>query len=288
MPLLYELHDMARERGIDGYRRMSKSELAGVLGVESDVADAPRPAEPPAARRGEPAGPTEVDVARRAGLGTLTLRGAENALSLDALERLADAAEELAADSEVRLVAITGSGTRIFSAGADLTAINGLRGGEITARGTDACRRIAELQVPTIALINGHVVGGGIDLALACDWRVAVQGARLRFIHNELGYSPPWGGAARLAGLVGRSAALRLFATCEVLAVEEARDLGLVDEVVAPQKLVSRAESLATRISRSDREALAVTKSLLADELDLARHERAFSQLWDAKATLRS
>jgi enoyl-CoA hydratase/carnithine racemase len=86
--------------------------------------------------------------------------------------------------------------------------------------------------------------------------------------------------------VVGRSAALRLFATCEVLAAEEARGLGIVDEVVAPNRLAGKAESLAARIARSDREALAATKRLLTPELDLAAHERTFASLWDARATL--
>jgi enoyl-CoA hydratase len=277
MPLLYELHDLARERGIERYRLMSKAELAAALGVEAN-GDALERAPAPAS------GPTEVDVARRNGYALLTLRGADNALSLEVLGRLADAAEELAADPAVRLIAITGSGSRIFSAGADLPSMEGLSGAQVTGRGTDACSRIAALPVPTVALINGHAVGGGIDLALACDWRIAVQGAKLRFIHNELGYSPPWGGAARLAVLVGRPIALRLFATCEVLAAEEARTLGVVDEVVAPGRQISKLESLAARVARSDREALSVTKRLMAAEPDLAAHEMAFAALWDARA----
>ena len=278
MALLYELHDLARERGIERYRLMSKAELAAALGVEANGEPSGEGTQAPAS------GPTEVDVSRRNGYAMLTLRGADNALSLDVLGRLADAAEELAADPAVRLIAITGSGSRIFSAGADLSSMEGLSGAQVTARGTDACSRIAALSVPTVALLNGHAVGGAIDLALACDWRIAVQGAKLRFIHNELGYSPPWGGAARLAALVGRPIALRLFATCEVLAGEEARTLGVVDEVVAPGRQISKLESLAARVARSDREALAVTKRLIAAEPDLAAHEMAFAALWDARS----
>jgi enoyl-CoA hydratase len=277
MPLLYELHDLARERGVERYRLMTKAELAAALGVEADGEPA---AAPPA-----PAN-TVVEAVRRQAYGLLTLHGTDNALSLDALEQLAERAEELADDPAVRLVVITGAGSRIFSAGADLAAIAGRPGGEVTARGTDACRRIAALSVPTLALVNGHAVGGAIDLLLACDWRIAAQGAKLRFIHNELGYSPPWGGAARLAALVGGPVALRLFATCEVLAAEEARGLGIVDEVVAPNRLAGKAESLAARVARSDRAALAATKRLLTSDLDLAAHERTFAGLWDARATL--
>jgi enoyl-CoA hydratase len=268
-PLLYELHDRARAAGMEGYRRMTKAALVEALD-------------------GVAPGPTTVESSVRAGLGLITFRGGrENALSLETLEQLAGAAEELAADESVRLVALRGGGNRIFSSGADLHALEGLDGTTVAGRGAAALERIAALGTPTVALLNGHVVGGGIDLALACDWRVAVEGAKLRFIHNELGYSPPWGAAARLRGLVPAGVALRLFATCELLSSHEARALGIVDEVVVPHKLLSRAESLAVRIGRSDRAALAETKRLLAPSTDPAEHSRAFAALWDARtATL--
>jgi enoyl-CoA hydratase len=268
-PLLHELHDRARERGIGGYRRMSKTELLRVLGAVE-------------------AGPTIVESAVRAGLGVLTLRGGgENALSLETLEQLADAAEALAAEPAVRLVAVTGSGTRIFSSGADLKVIRDLSGDEVAGRGGAALARLAALEVPTVALLNGHVVGGGIDLALACDWRIAVEGAKLRFIHNELGLTPPWGAIARLVALVRPQIVLRLFATCELVSAQEARVMGVVDDVVAPHKLMSRAESLAVRIGRADRHALSETKRLLRPGVAYEEHARAFAALWDARpATL--
>jgi enoyl-CoA hydratase len=228
-PLLHELHDRARERGIGGYRRMSKTELLRVLG----------------------------------------------------------AAEALAAEPAVRLVAVTGSGTRIFSSGADLKVIRDLSGDEVAGRGGAALARLAALEVPTVALLNGHVVGGGIDLALACDWRIAVEGAKLRFIHNELGLTPPWGAIARLVALVRPQIVLRLFATCELVSAQEARVMGVVDDVVAPHKLMSRAESLAVRIGRADRHALSETKRLLRPGVAYEEHARAFAALWDARpATL--
>jgi enoyl-CoA hydratase/carnithine racemase len=265
-PLLYELHDRARDAGVDGYRLMTKAALIEALD-------------------GVPAGPTMVESSLRAGLGLITFRGGrENALSLETLEQLAAAAEALAGDESVRLIALRGGGTRIFSSGADLPALQDLDGTTVASRGAAALERIATLGVPTVALLNGHAVGGGIDLALACDWRVAVEGAKLRFIHNELGYSPPWGAAARLRRLVPAGVALRLFGTCELLSAHEARTLGVVDEVVVSHKLLSRAESLAVRIGRSDRAALAETKRLLGPGPDLDEHSRTFAALWDAKA----
>jgi enoyl-CoA hydratase/carnithine racemase len=267
-PLLYELHDMARERGIDGYRRMSKTELLEVVGGV------------------QPGGPTTVERSVRSGLGLVTLRGGtpENTLSLETLEELAAAVEELAADGSVRLVAITGAGGRIFSAGADLSAVTGLPGAEVTERGSAALERIAAADVPTVAVLNGHAVGGGIDLALACDWRIGAEGARLRFIHNELGYSPPWGAAERLGRLVPAPVALRLFATCALVSMQEARAMGLVDDLAAPHRLLGRVEALLTRIERADRTAVMATKRLLRPDTPREAHSAAFAALWDARA----
>lgn len=272
-PLLYELHDLARARGVDGYRRMSKTELLHVVG---DVAAG---------------GPTTVERSVRRGLGLLTLRGGtpENTLALETLESLADAVEELAANEDVRLVAITGAGTRIFSAGADLTAVAGLPGEEVSGRGSAALDRIEAADVPTVAVLNGHAVGGGIDLALACDWRMGAEGARLRFIHNELGYSPPWGAAHRLVRLIPAPVALRLFATCALVSMQEARGMGLVDDLAAPPRLLGRVEALLTRIERSDRVAVMATKRLLRPDTPREAHTAAFAALWDARtATLPS
>ena len=268
-PLLYELHDMARERGIEGYRRMSKTELLEVVGDGQHVG-----------------GPTTVERSVRRGLGLLTLRGGtpENTLALETLEDLAAAVEELAADESVRLVAITGAGGRIFSAGADLAAVAGLPGTEVTGRGSAALDRIAGVDVPTVAILNGHAVGGGIDLALACDWRIGAEGARLRFIHNELGYSPPWGAAERLGRLVPAPVALRLFATCALVSMQEARDLGLVDDLAAPHRVLGRVDALLTRIERADRVAVMATKRLLRPDTPREAHSAAFAALWDARA----
>jgi methylglutaconyl-CoA hydratase len=268
-PLLYELHDMARERGIEGYRRMSKTELLEVVGDGQHVG-----------------GPTTVERSVRRGLGLLTLRGGtpENTLALETLEDLAAAVEELAADESVRLVAITGAGGRIFSAGADLAAVAGLPGAEVTGRGSAALDRIAGVDVPTVAILNGHAVGGGIDLALACDWRIGAEGARLRFIHNELGYSPPWGAAERLGRLVPAPVALRLFATCALVSMQEARDLGLVDDLAAPHRVLGRVDALLTRIERADRVAVMATKRLLRPDTPREAHSAAFAALWDARA----
>ena len=184
----------------------------------------------------------------------------------------------------MRLIAITGAGSRIFSAGADLAAVAGLPGKEVSGRGSEALDRIAAVDVPTVAVMNGHAVGGGIDLALACDWRIGAEGARLRFIHNELGYSPPWGAAERLAHLIPAPVALRLFATCALVSMQEARAMGLVDDLAAPHRLLGRVEALLTRIERSDRVAVMATKRLLRPDTPREAHTAAFAALWDARA----
>ena len=121
-------------------------------------------------------------------------------------------------------------------------------------------------------MLNGHAVGGGIDLALACDWRIGAEGARLRFIHNELGYSPPWGAAERLGRLIPAPVALRLFATCALVSMQEARAMGLVDDLGAPHRLLGRVEALLTRIERADRVAVMATKRLLRPDTPREAH----------------
>jgi enoyl-CoA hydratase/carnithine racemase len=265
---LYALHDAARERGIPRYRLMSRDELAAALA---------EPARPPRPR-------TEVDVDVSGPLAVLTLRGQtrENTLALETLEELAERVEDAAGQADVRLVAITGTGGRIFSAGADLESLEGLRGVDIARRGGLACERIARAGVATVAVLNGHCVGGALDLALACDWRVAAPAARLRFIHNELGYSPPWGGARRLAMLMPAGAALRMFALCQTLTAREARTAGIVDDVVESKELHEHVRGLAARASHAGREAVAVTKRLLRERPAPRVHEAAFARLWDA------
>ena len=118
--------------------------------------------------------------------------------------------------------------------------------------------------MPTVALVNGHAVGGGAEVALACDWRIVAPDAELRFVHASIGLMPGFGGLGRLARIVGDSTALRLFATCESVGGRRAVELGLAAEVVPADAQRSRAWSSRSRVAESDRRAVAAIKSALA------------------------
>ena len=135
-----------------------------------------------------------------------------------------------------------------------------------------------------MALLNGHAVGGGIDLALACDWRIGAEGASCGSSTTSSATRRPGGRPQRLGRLIPAPVALRLFATCALVSMQEARAMGLVDDLGAPHRLLGRVEALLTRIERADRVAVMATKRLLRPDTPREAHTAAFAALWDARA----
>jgi len=123
--------------------------------------------------------------------------------------------------------------------------------------------RLARLPMPTVAAIPGVAFGGGLELALACDLRVASSEARFALPETRIGIVPGWGGPARLATLVGAGRAKRMALTGEPIAATEAQAWGLVDEIAAPADLEARARALAATIAGGPRIAVQVTKQLI-------------------------
>jgi enoyl-CoA hydratase/carnithine racemase len=249
VPTLAELHADARERGIPRYRTLSRSELEAALGEPVETSGGPV--------RLERAGPLAAIV--------LDDPPTRHAIGSAALEGLEQAVAELEADESVRLVAITGAG-RVFSAGAAIREYDALPDGGalLTERGCAVLDRLAALPCPVLALVNGHAVGGGAEVALAADWRWIDPAAELRFVHASIGLVPGFGGLGRLAALAGRARALRLVATCAVVGGREAVNLGLADEVVLARDQRARARELADRIATADRNAVMQAKRALA------------------------
>jgi len=130
-----------------------------------------------------------------------------------------------------------------------------------------------------VALVNGHAVGGGAEVALACDWRILAPDAELRFVHASIGLVPGLGGLQRLRRLVGESTALRLLATCESVKGGRAVELGLAAEVVPADAQRSRAWKLAQRVADADRGAIAAAKAALAAGTRAAERD-AFLACW--------
>ena len=232
-----------------------------------------------------------VVVERDAGVATVTIDrpDALNALDPPTLGDLRARLRELADDAAVRVVVLTGAGDRAFAAGADIKHMSGLdvAAAKQWGRLGHECGRLLEtMPKPTIAAINGFALGGGCELALACDLRYAARTAKLGQPEVNLGLIPGWGGTQRLARTSGLGFAKELVLTGRTVAAEEAQARGLVNGVYEPGELMERvlevARSLATKspIALADAKA-ALNRALGAEhEANLDDEARRFGELF--------
>lgn len=208
------------------------------------------------------------------GVCVLTVdRPPANALNLTLVRQLVEAAGRAAADDKVGAIVITGAGSR-FVAGADIKMLRTLAPADfpefISAiqRGFDD---IEALPVPTIAAVNGHAMGGGFELALACDLRVVSESARLGLPEVKLGVLPGAGGTQRLAEIVGKGRALDILYTGRALEANEARAMGLVNQVLPREEVVAGAVEFAVELAAGARTAMREIKSCVLARLDGGR-----------------
>lgn len=199
-----------------------------------------------------------------------------NLVTGDLLEALSAALTTLAASpaGDVRAVVVSGRGERAFSAGSDVgdfEAQRGPGGRERHALEASVTRRLAELPMPTIAAIEGNALGGGLELALSCDLRIASERARLGLPEVRLAVIPGAGGTQRLPRVVGAARARELILTGRVLTAAEAERIGLVHEVVPAGGAVARARAIGEEIAARGPLAVREAKRLigLATEVDL-------------------
>jgi len=204
-------------------------------------------------------------VERRGPAAVVTLNRPDklNAMSSQMKTEVASALRELDADPGVRVILLTGAGEKAFVAGADISEFVGRTAAEqikLYGMGTvyDAVDRIAK---PILALVNGFCLGGGLELALACDLRIASERAVFGQTEVNLGIIPGGGGSQRLARLVGQGNALRLTLTGERIDAREALRLGLVEEVVPHAKLAARAMEIAEAIASKSAVAVRLAKA---------------------------
>lgn len=189
-----------------------------------------------------------------------------NALNQALLEALNEALGEAAASTEVAAVAITGSGEKVFCAGADVRELSGVPPEQVmetNLRGHAVFDAIEALRKPVLAAINGDALGGGLELALACDVRVAVENARLGLPEVSLGVIPGWGGTYRLPAMVGTGRAREMILTGRMVESAEALDMGLVSHVVPASELREVTLEIARNLSKKSQEALALAKGAL-------------------------
>lgn len=217
---------------------------------------------------------------------------ARNALNWAAQKRFADMVTAVASDSSLRVLIISGSGDRAFVSGGDLKelSLHPERGaGERLNRiMSEALARLQELPIPVIAAVNGDAFGGGCEIVIACDLRLSARHARFSFAHIRNGLTTGWGGTNRLVRMVGQGQALELLLTGRLLSAEEAKQLGLVHQIVPDDKdLVEAARDWAYELVDLPREALAATKTLVyaAGQLSFTGYSQLetelFVNLWE-------
>jgi len=179
------------------------------------------------------------------GIGTVTLNRPEkmNALTRELCDALLAGLRSLVARNDARVLIVTGAG-RAFCAGADLTILE-RDGPALVAAGKEIALVIRSAPQPVIAAVNGTAAGGGANLALACDYRIAAEGAALGQVFHKLGIGPDWGGSYFLPRLVGPSQALELIWSARMVPAGEAHALGMVDRVVPGDRLLPEAQALA-------------------------------------------
>ncbi len=208
-----------------------------------------------------------VLVEKDKGIALVTLNNPEklNILNLPMLEALDQTFEALASDEAVRVVILTGKG-KAFVAGADIKHMSGLDavgGVQFARNGQRVFEKIENLPKPVIAAINGYALGGGMELAMACDLRIASEKAVLGQPEVHLGLIPGFAGTQRLTRLVGYGWAKRLILTGERISAQKAYEIGLVEEVVPPEELLDRARAVAREIMKGSPEAVAFAKEVI-------------------------
>jgi enoyl-CoA hydratase len=220
-----------------------------------------------------------IDLERRGPVAVLTLNRPEalNALSPELLDELEERLDGIERSAETRVVVVTGAGERAFSAGADIghmQTASALEARAYARRGHELTGRLEEFAKPVIAAVNGYALGGGCELALACDIRVAAEGARFGQPEVNLGIVPGWGGTQRLARLTSPGFAKEMILTGRPIGAEEALRVGLVNHVVAPGELIDTAVGIGEQIAEKPPWTIASAKALcnLALEGDLMGH----------------
>lgn len=166
-----------------------------------------------------------------------------NALNKQMFDDLDDAFRKIELDNDIRALILTGSGDKAFAAGADIKELNESdeRSGKIFSEyGSYVMRRLAELRIPTIAAINGFALGGGCELTMACHIRFASEKAKMGQPEVNLGIIPGYGGTQRLPRLVGTPKAMELILTGNMVDAQEAKRIGLVNEVFPPEELLPK------------------------------------------------
>jgi enoyl-CoA hydratase len=196
-------------------------------------------------------------VSNNNGLSTVTINRPSklNALNKAIIHELSDAFKVLEDDEDVKVIVLTGSGDKAFVAGADISEFAHFsvdEGGTLARKGQEILFNLIEnLATPVIAAINGFALGGGLELAMACHFRIASDNAKMGLPEVSLGVIPGYGGTQRLPQLVGKGKAMEMIMTATMIPANEAFNCGLVNHVTAQEELLPLAEKIAGKIMRN-------------------------------------
>jgi enoyl-CoA hydratase len=250
------------------------------------------PAKPELQRSAPVAGLDHLQYVEADGVGLLTINrpSVHNAIGLTTMPELARVLDHLEASPTLSALVLTGAGDKTFISGGDLKELEQLTTHQAAASMSRQMQmlmaRLGDLAMPVIGAINGDSFGGGCEVALACDLRIASSRARFAFKQVTIGITPAWGGRARLVELVGRSIALRLMLTGEVIDAAEAMRIGLIDQVVDPAAVLDSGLELARRIAANPNEAVRAIKHqvnkgrALAGESAIEFEADSFARTW--------
>jgi len=197
------------------------------------------------------------------GVTTITINRPKklNALNKDTIQELHNAFDEANKDADTKVIIITGSGEKAFVAGADISEFADFsveEGGQLAAQGQALLFDFVEnLSTPVIAAVNGFALGGGLELAMSCHFRVASDNARMGLPETSLGVIPGYGGTQRLPQLVGKGRAMEMIMTAGMIDANQALSYGLVNHVVGQDELLPLCEKIAGKIMRNSSVAIA-------------------------------
>jgi enoyl-CoA hydratase len=209
------------------------------------------------------------------GIATITLNRPEalNAFSKEVIEEILCTLDDVRNDEDVRVVVLTGAGERAFSAGADIKAMAGmtpLAARELSLLGEKLCLALENLPKPVVAAINGFALGGGMEVAMSCDIRIASETARMGQTEINIGLIPGWGGTQRLTRLVGRGKAKELVFTGKMIDAKGAEQLGLINMVVSAYKFREAVRQFALELASKAPVAVRIAKSLIDKGADIS------------------
>jgi enoyl-CoA hydratase len=220
-----------------------------------------------------------IKTQKEQGIGILTVdRPPVNAINTEMVKEIGEAFRHLDGDDEVQVIIITGGGTYAFIAGADVKEMDGIdpaKGVELVKAGQKVFWDIEHSKKPVIAAINGMALGGGNELAMACDIRIAADTARFGQPEVSLGLIPAYGGTQRLARLVGKAVAKEMIFTGRTLRAQEALQIGLVNQIVPSGEELRAAKDMAMQIMSKAPIAVRMAKKAVNEGIT-APYDKAF------------